>query len=398
MKTYDETIESIFAKGDAIIERKKIQIKKIERTSAAVSGLCAAAIVGVSVWHLSSSGNMKNNFNENNIVDNVEKNTKPTENPSDIVTTKDVTTACTTKTDINTTKGTNIVSSTQNTSVAIAEGSTQTKPVPTTQKTENTNPISTTIQITQPNTTTISITTQIESPTTTPEIPTNYESNLKNKFIEIIFEDGFDPETNNTFYKSYIATKVSVNNEMIENRIYEKHIKTEYDENNELKTIETDIEIYKVKNISKAAIIAVKFKDSNNYYIYFDKKYHPESLNDLISDLDLSFDGIDDTAYISNKEYKGFETEEIWKIITQNTNLPNDDKYCREYGIVVVPKISFSYTSNYINAIGGSIGISENGYLFTNIGRNGSYFYIGEDRAQEIIGYVMENNAPKSTD
>ena len=37
-----------------------------------------------------------------------EKNTKPTENPSDIVTTKDVTTACTTKTDINTTKGTNI--------------------------------------------------------------------------------------------------------------------------------------------------------------------------------------------------------------------------------------------------------------------------------------------------
>ena len=51
MKTYDETIASVFAKGDAILERRKIRALRIKRISLAASGLCAAAIVGFSVLH-----------------------------------------------------------------------------------------------------------------------------------------------------------------------------------------------------------------------------------------------------------------------------------------------------------------------------------------------------------
>ena len=79
-------------------------------------------------------------------------------------------------------------------------------------------------------------------------------------------------------------------------------------------------------------------------------------------------------------------------MLTEKTDLPDVRQYCSDHGIVVVPKVSFSYTSPYIRAVSGSVGVSEKGYLFTNIGRNGCYFFIGEDKANEIIDHVVENN------
>lgn len=47
MKSYEETIASVFAKGDAILESKKIRASRIRRITLAVSGACAAAAVGL---------------------------------------------------------------------------------------------------------------------------------------------------------------------------------------------------------------------------------------------------------------------------------------------------------------------------------------------------------------
>ena len=126
-------------------------------------------------------------------------------------------------------------------------------------------------------------------------------------------------------------------------------------------------------------------------YISYDNSYSPDSLQSLISDLALRSDGLGNTAYITkiNKRCEGFNVEKIWNLLTENTELTNDYKYCNDHGIVVVSKVSFSYTSPYIRAISGSIGISENGYIKINIGGKGSYFYIGEDKAKEIIDYVL---------
>ena len=51
MKSYDETIASVFAKGDAILESRRIRALRIKKISFTVSGLCAAAVVGFSVLH-----------------------------------------------------------------------------------------------------------------------------------------------------------------------------------------------------------------------------------------------------------------------------------------------------------------------------------------------------------
>ena len=52
MKTYDETIAAVFAKGDAIIEQRRQKAVKIKQTSYAVSGVCAAVIAGVGIWRM----------------------------------------------------------------------------------------------------------------------------------------------------------------------------------------------------------------------------------------------------------------------------------------------------------------------------------------------------------
>lgn len=48
MKSYKETIASVFEKGDAILESKRIRARRISMVAATVSGLCAAAVIGVS--------------------------------------------------------------------------------------------------------------------------------------------------------------------------------------------------------------------------------------------------------------------------------------------------------------------------------------------------------------
>lgn len=55
MKEYDENTlkiaERIFEKGDEILEQRRKRALLIKRLSLSVSGLCAAAIVGVVLWH-----------------------------------------------------------------------------------------------------------------------------------------------------------------------------------------------------------------------------------------------------------------------------------------------------------------------------------------------------------
>lgn len=175
--------------------------------------------------------------------------------------------------------------------------------------------------------------------------------------------------------------------------LYEKHIEKEYLDkpDNIIKKAATDIEIYSIKNISSNAAVAIKFKDDERYYFYHDKNYHSESLQGLIDDLALSSEGIDTTAYVRNKKYENLDTLQIWTMLTNKADISNDFQYCSDNDIIVVPKVSLSYTSPYISAISGSIGVSESGYISTNIGHTGSYYYIGEEKAREIIDYVTTN-------
>lgn len=54
MKSYEETIASVFAKGDAILESKKIRARRIRMISGTASSLCAAIIVGFGIMRFNA--------------------------------------------------------------------------------------------------------------------------------------------------------------------------------------------------------------------------------------------------------------------------------------------------------------------------------------------------------
>ena len=54
MRSYKEIADIVREQGDAILERRRIRAQRIKRISCAVSGLCAAVIIGTAVWHNSA--------------------------------------------------------------------------------------------------------------------------------------------------------------------------------------------------------------------------------------------------------------------------------------------------------------------------------------------------------
>ena len=95
MMDYKEMAEIVTREVDAILERKKLRAIRIKKISLAVSGLCAAVIVGVGAWHFSSDIKKPDeSFNGSGIVSETETTT------ANAVTTAKVTTvtAATTET------------------------------------------------------------------------------------------------------------------------------------------------------------------------------------------------------------------------------------------------------------------------------------------------------------
>ena len=68
MKSYEETIASVFEKGDAIIESKRKRARRIKNISCTVSGICAAAVVGVFAVHNLMSNDHQIIPNDNEII------------------------------------------------------------------------------------------------------------------------------------------------------------------------------------------------------------------------------------------------------------------------------------------------------------------------------------------
>jgi len=55
MRSYEEISNRIMERGDKLIESRKVRAAKIRHTSYAVSGMCAAAIAGIGLWHIASN-------------------------------------------------------------------------------------------------------------------------------------------------------------------------------------------------------------------------------------------------------------------------------------------------------------------------------------------------------
>lgn len=87
-----------------------------------------------------------------------------------------------------------------------------------------------------------------------------------------------------------------------------------------------------------------------------------------------------------NVEFPGVEDNKIWEILFDDTSIKfaSGNEY-RTYIMSISVDISFLGYKNI------ALAVSEEGYLHTNILETGKDFYIGEERANKFIKYIIEN-------
>lgn len=149
------------------------------------------------------------------------------------------------------------------------------------------------------------------------------------KYHEIIF--------NNIIYKSINSTLK--NTELIENYIDEIIVNT-IDENINC-TISQKISLYKIKLLSQDTVIAIKFQNTDNYYIYFNSYCKPNTLNDLLEmyklDEYVQFSNINYIKNIPIKncgkqniklEFSNITSSSLKTLLNKNSN--NKLEYCNQ--------------------------------------------------------------------
>ena len=108
MRSYEDISNRIMERGNKLIDEREVRAAKIRHTSYAVSGMCAAAIAGIGVWHIAA--NIKkpdDGFNGSGIVSAIEivtESTTTSEITAAVTTTAEKTTAAVKTTAVTTDK------------------------------------------------------------------------------------------------------------------------------------------------------------------------------------------------------------------------------------------------------------------------------------------------------
>lgn len=214
-------------------------------------------------------------------------------------------------------------------------------------------------------------------------------------------------ETNQQYNEvEYNNNTYSSRNAKIESKKIEKELGTTaltgYDSYSQNKR-KKDGKIYSIKDLPEECAIAIQFENDEDFYVYVNSYYKPKTLGELVEDLNLK-----DTISFGTVYYDYFETNaegkqeyhniqfynvnnnDIWEMLFNDLTLKNtyDDRDLNKYGVAV---ISVSVDIELLGYKNTYISLTDKGYLETNILDTGKAFYIGEEKVQEFIDYVIDN-------
>lgn len=156
--------------------------------------------------------------------------------------------------------------------------------------------------------------------------------------------------------------------------------------------------LYAVKLFPQSCVIAVQFEGQNDYYGYVNSYYRPETLGDFMEDLNLqdivSFGSVWYSYFSPNGEYTTVEfvnvaDSVVWEMLCSDTSVKNvyEDGWSGDHPTAMSVSVDIPLLG-YKNI---SLAVTEDGYLTTNILDTGKAFYIGIDKVQAFMDYVIEN-------
>jgi|GEM_PF-5209841 len=402
MKTYDETIDAIFSKGDALIEQRRERSAMIKHTSYAVSGLCAATIVGVGIWRITNHGKMPDNGSSE--IETVEDATTDTQNETYTTTSTPVSDKEKAKNTTSSTSKNTVVSSAKTTTAkSTTKGTTQS--AIKTEITESTSKETTNTQTEKAATadTTTITTSQFDTTTRTTIAPASITTIAPNEVVETTtqFTDDITRQLPSIFNTLILTETDSLDSKMREQKfIYsyhnfkedeivgllkEIHLNVNFDGND----YERDANIYEIKGHSADAMIAVKFEGRDDYFLYCNQLYAPETLGEFISAFSLDSDNYIRECYRGNVKADDITPQKAWNLLTADRLLPDVTDSCKGKYFAENDRIWITSVNESDQWLSIKIGVDPQGYIVTdtNTAIPDRYFYIGEDRAAEIIGY-----------
>lgn len=159
-------------------------------------------------------------------------------------------------------------------------------------------------------------------------------------------------------------------------------------------------EVYSVKNISSECAVAVKLEGMEEYYVYVNPYYHPETLGEFIDDLNLkeqlsfgtvtyNYSEIKGNTYIDERvEFTTVDDEVIWQKLLGDTKLKNIKSDDIHYGGAT---INISVNVDLLGYENIGIWITNDGYMHTNILDSAKVFNIGKEKVTEVTDYLLDN-------
>lgn len=160
---------------------------------------------------------------------------------------------------------------------------------------------------------------------------------------------------------------------------------------------EIDGEVFRISGINPEYLICVRYQDTEGTYSFLNPCVLPKDLGDFFSGLNaesqlLTMDTAtyyycDPEGHYHNIQFEGITREFILNDILEAYQ---DAPYSQEF---MVERTAMSFGVQIPELCGHymSLGISENGYLWSNLMHVGHCFYIGEDAAKALIEKVDQS-------
>ena len=403
MMDYDRIYERVVRRGDEILKQRQKRAVRIKQTSYAVSGVCAAVIAGVGIWRMSDLKRLpEQSFSEVETVPETTSAKTATTALTSVSTTKTTSkktttaTASSTVTSAETTSMTDTVAEIKPTETVRTETSIALTLAETHSETSET---TTVLQQTEPQTTLT--TTNVEetgTAETMPQMITSANSNVQTivpcnaaDIQEAIDENkplgSFTLEAPDPLAGNYRLLK-EIQPYSTGKLLKTAHLKESRLDGGKLIETESDADIYEVIGCSEKAMTAVKYDGSEKFFCYVNTDYQPQTLGELITAFNLSADSLSGSIMGSSTSMNHADTEKIWQLLTADTSLPNVKEYCEGNGITLKNGLRIVVSSPEVN---GSFLISAKGYIQANINRIESYYYMGAERAVEIMTEIKQS-------
>jgi len=157
-------------------------------------------------------------------------------------------------------------------------------------------------------------------------------------------------------------------------------------------------ELYAIKGMSSEFAVAVKYEGYDGYYPFINWMHKPETLGDLIDGVNLTENLVFNSVYYSYWKdgiiadgnyitmiYTLSDYSVIWDMLLSDTSVKNaGDGF---YGLSVM---DISIDVKVLGDVNISLTVTDEGYLKTNILSTQKAFFIGKDKVQAFVDYVLE--------